>query len=75
MYYFLKEHFSQNRFYYFIILLTKLRIVLYSLVLPHYYGRLISTLKSKNIDKIKYIFFYLIFFGLLHSYVVIYMDI
>ena len=64
MYLFLKDFFFDNKFYYFIIFLTKIRTIIYNLVLPHYYGKLISNLKKNNIDVIKSIFIYLICFWL-----------
>ena len=62
MYTFLKDFFIRYKFYYFIIFITKIRTVIYNLVLPHYYGKLIAELKNRNISFIKTIFCFLIGF-------------
>ena len=64
MYSFVKEFFYNNKFYYFIFGITKLRGIIYNLVLPHFYGLLIANIKKDNIDSIKYFFIYLICFWL-----------
>ena len=81
MYNFLKDFFKENKFYYFIIFICKIRIVITTLILPHYYGLLISNLKNNNILNIKNIFIYLItfwilsqFFSCLQSYIEAYLE-
>lgn len=65
MYNFLKDFLTKNKFYYFLIFLTKSRLILISLVLPHFYGKLITNLKDKKLENIKYLFGYLVFFWIL----------
>lgn len=52
---------KQNLFTYILYVLTFLYIPLNKVALPHFYGKLISIIKKKNMDEIKNIFLMLIF--------------
>lgn len=59
---------KENKFYYMLFLITFLYIPLNKVALPHYYGKLISIIKNKNLKEIKNIFLILIFIWSLYQF-------
>ena len=59
------EYFKDNLKLYLISGLCGLYIVLEKIAMPHYYGKIISSLKNKNLGNIKLLFAYLIFVWIL----------
>ena len=59
---------KENKFYYMLFLITFLYIPLNKVALPHYYGKLISIIKNKNLKEIKSIFLILIFIWSLYQF-------
>jgi ABC-type multidrug transport system fused ATPase/permease subunit len=55
-----KEYFYKNIKLYIVYGLCSLHIVLDKVALPHYYGKIISDLKDKKMDNIKFLFFVLV---------------
>ena len=59
---------KDNLFTYILYVLTFLYIPLNKVGLPHYYGKLISIIKKKNMDEIKNIFLVLIFIWSIYQF-------